>query len=82
MSPRQGQGRAVDGIDIVAMCIKEYQRVRWPDGAPPNAADRVDFARVYWALRWLGHSPRWREKTLAKRFAQLRVSGERLGLVS
>ena len=66
--------------DIASACVAEYRRVRWPGGAPLNAGDRLDFARVYWALRWLGHSPRWREKKLAPRMAQLRVSAERLGL--
>jgi hypothetical protein len=67
--------------DVASACVDEYRRVRWPDGAPADAADRLDFARVYWALRWLGHSPRWREKNLVKRMAQLRSSGERLGLI-
>jgi hypothetical protein len=65
----------------VSSCVEEYRRIRWPGGAPPNADTRLDFARVYWALRWLGHSPRWREKKLPKRMAQLRLSGERLGLI-
>jgi hypothetical protein len=68
--------------DVASACVEEYQRVRWPDGAPANASERLDFARVYWALRWLGHSPRWREKRLARRMAQLHASGVRLGLIS
>jgi len=68
--------------DATAACVAEYRRIRWSDGAPPDAADRLDFARVYWALRWLGNSPRWREKKLVPRMTQLRASGERLGLIS
>jgi len=67
--------------DVASACVEQYQRVRWPDGAPPNAADRLDFARVYWALRWLGHSPRWRAKKVASRMARLHSSGTRLGLI-
>jgi hypothetical protein len=88
----ESAARAIGEIDVAGLlegwpdpvasaCVDEYRRVRWPRGAPSNAADRLDFARVYWALRWLGHSPRWREKKLAPRMAQLRSSGERLGLI-
>jgi hypothetical protein len=66
---------------IVGDCITEYQCARWPAGAPERTHERLDFARVYWALRWLGHAPEWRQKAVAMRMKQLHVSGQRLGLV-
>lgn len=67
--------------DIVSACVSEYLSARWPTGAPEATHARLDFARVYWALRWLGHAPGWREKAVAMRMRQLLVSGEPLGLL-
>lgn len=43
----------------------EYQRTRWPEGAPEAFRHRLDVARMYIQLRWLGDRP---ETTLDKRF--------------
>lgn len=43
--------------EVAAACEREYVATRWPLGAPPDFRARLDLARAYWALRWLGNSP-------------------------
>jgi len=46
--------------DIVATCLREYARSRWPHQAEPSQfRGRLDLARVYWPLRWLGDEAAW-----------------------
>lgn len=35
-------------------CLAEYQRARWPQGAPDDFEKVVDAARIYYHFRWLG----------------------------
>src|SRR5438552_6487911 len=50
---------------VVRRCEREYQRTRWPDGAPADFALTLDTARLYLYFRWLGERADWtlREKT-------------------
>src|SRR5262249_755370 len=43
--------------EIAESCEREYAVVRWPQGAPPEFAERLALARLYWGLRWLGNTP-------------------------
>jgi aminoglycoside phosphotransferase (APT) family kinase protein len=68
--------------EVVQSCRRAYQQARWPGGGPADFDQRLDRARLYWALRWLGHQPEWYpSRKLLARFEQLRATGERLGLV-
>lgn len=40
-------------------CDDEYQKARWPEGAPGRFASRAAAARVYMRIRWLGEHPAW-----------------------
>ena len=68
--------------NIVRQCEREYQRARWPQGAPAGFERTLDAARIYLHFRWLGERPDLtvREKTLW-RYVQLRAAAERLGLI-
>jgi aminoglycoside phosphotransferase (APT) family kinase protein len=67
--------------DVAATCEREYVATRWPGGAPANFARRLDLARAYWELRWLGDRPEWlAEPKLYRRFDELGPLGVRLGL--
>jgi hypothetical protein len=63
-------------------CRQEYQRARWPDGRPADFERRLNAAKIYLHLRWLGDRPEWaaREKTLW-RYNALRASAKRAGLL-
>jgi len=69
-------------MKLVRQCECEYQRARWPEGAPESFRSRLDAARLYLHFRWLGDRP---EGTVSEkerwRFRQLRVTAKRLGLV-
>ncbi len=67
---------------VVERCEAEYLSARWPDGPPADFAQRLDLAKLYWRFRWLGERPDWtREEKSRWRFGELRVIGERLGLI-
>jgi aminoglycoside phosphotransferase (APT) family kinase protein len=38
-------------------CMTEYNRARWPHGAPAEFERRLAIAGMYWAFRWLGDPP-------------------------
>jgi hypothetical protein len=60
----------------------EYRRTRWPKGGTQGFEKRLDVARMYLQLRWLGDRPEWtRAETLAWRFQTLRVLGRKHSLV-
>ncbi len=67
---------------LVRECAREYQRARWPGGAPDGFRQRLGAARLYLHLRWLGDSP---DKPITEkhrwRFRHLRAGAKRLGLV-
>jgi aminoglycoside phosphotransferase (APT) family kinase protein len=68
--------------DIVQHCELEYQRARWPHGAPAAFERRLTAARLYMQFRWLGDRPEWTtHKSHLWRFEQLRSAGEQLGLI-
>ncbi len=56
----------------------EYQRARWPDGAPAEFARTLAAARLYLIFRWLGDRPEWTTgEECHWRFEQLRLAIER-----
>jgi hypothetical protein len=61
---------------------RAYADARWPrGGAPPDMARRLDIARVYMHLRWLGdRTDRVGAPELAARLNDLRVVAQRLGI--
>ncbi|MGH2729137.1 MAG: phosphotransferase [Actinomycetota bacterium] len=59
-----------------------YKSGRWPEGAPAEFSRRLDAARMYLHLRWLGDRPEWTCHPNSKwRFQQIHHHGERLGLL-
>jgi thiamine kinase-like enzyme len=68
--------------DAARECEHQYQRNRWPWGAPADFEQTLGAARLYLAFRWLGEEPgeTTHERNLC-RFDNLRVVGERLGLI-
>jgi hypothetical protein len=70
------------GADIARQCELEYQRIRWPEGAPADFEQKLGAARLYLYFRWLGDRPDWTtHPSYLHSFAQLRSAGERLGLI-
>jgi hypothetical protein len=67
---------------IARQCESEYQRVRWPKGAPADFKRRLDAARMYLHFRWLGERP---EKAVSGknlwRYRQLSAAARRLELL-
>jgi hypothetical protein len=67
--------------ELTAASERAYARARWPDGAPDDFARRLDIARVYMHLRWLGdRKDRAASPHLAARLADLEVVASRLGI--
>jgi len=68
--------------DLVKRCEREYQRARWPEGAPAEFQRRLDAARIYLHFRWLGERWDWavREKSLW-RYDHLYQAATRFGLI-
>ncbi len=66
----------------VAACERLYQDTRWP-GRPTHPFERsMAAARAYVALRWLGERPEYTQSEDRRDyFRQLRLAGERLGLI-
>lgn len=68
--------------EIQARAIAAYRQVRWPNGAPPDFARRIEAARLYMQFRWLGDRQEW---TLGRgsigRLRQLYRAGRRLRLI-
>jgi hypothetical protein len=63
-------------------CEIEYQRTRWPDGAPSDFHQRLQAARLYLPFRWLGDPPQWNTRGERIAFGELlRAAGERLGII-
>jgi hypothetical protein len=68
--------------DLALSCTEAYVDGRWPGGAPEDFDRRLDMARLYWDLRWLGDRPEWTASAkVGLRFESLRGTGERLGLL-
>lgn len=59
-----------------------YTRARWPADRPDDFERRLDVARLYLVLRWLGDRPEWTlHPEAARLFEQLRFLGSRLDLI-
>ncbi|HXJ56986.1 MAG TPA: hypothetical protein VNU68_10005 [Verrucomicrobiae bacterium] len=67
---------------VVRQCEANYQRARWPNGAPVGFKRMLAAARIYQQFRWLGDRSEktLREKTLW-RFEHLRDAAKNLGLL-
>lgn len=69
--------------ETAARCVRAYRAARWPRGSAAGFGRRLDAARVYLAIRWLGDLPQSHTGRGARSlFAQLRTAGQRLGLVA
>lgn len=72
-------------MEIAEACEREYAAARWPQGAPPEFAERLALARLYWGLRWLGNTSDgedWlSEEHVLGRAESLRRTGVRLGIL-
>jgi len=68
---------------VARACEAAYRAARWPDGEPAGFERRLDLARLYWDLRWLGDRPEWTllEK-VGPRFEHLRAVATRLGVIA
>lgn len=65
---------------LVAECLRAYEGTRWPGGAPQDFERRLDLARMYWPLRWLGDDPAWTHSPKrARYFEALRAAALRAG---
>jgi len=68
--------------EVVRQCEREYQRARWPEGAPPDFEKTLGAARLALLVRWLGEHPNWAACDGSRSyFEQLRCAGERFGLI-
>ncbi len=68
--------------ETVEECKREYQRARWPAGAPPDFLRRLDAALVFNMFRWLGDEPEMtRARSMRFYFYELRAAAQRLGLI-
>jgi len=68
--------------NIVQECELEYQRARWPTGAPADFEWTLGAAQLYWSFRWLGDRPAWTtHESNLWHFERLRSVGERLQLI-
>ncbi len=66
----------------VRQCQREYQRARWPQGAPADFPQTLEAARVFTMFRWLGDSPEiTHDRGSRFYFRELRTAAERLGLL-
>ena len=69
-------------LEIASACTDEYCSTRWPERTLPDFERRLDVAKMYWDLRWLGEREEWTHQEKArKRFERLRLLGERFGLI-
>ncbi len=77
---------------LVKRLEREYEKSRWPDGAPYEFDRSLEVARLYMGLRWLGDTqlmsqwfrPRKRffiPKDPRRIIAELHVVGQRLGVI-
>jgi len=64
--------------DTIRQCELEYQRVRWPNGSPPDFERRLDAARLYLQFRWLGDRLEWTRDNSLK---QLELVAQKLAIL-
>lgn len=64
------------------LCEREYQTARWPIAVPSGFQRRLDLARCYLHLRWLGDRPEWTlHEDSVWHFEQLEAVANRLGVL-
>jgi hypothetical protein len=62
--------------------LLDYQKARWPQGAPVEFQSIFAAAQLYWAFRWLGDESNGARKRIWKRYPRLlRSAAERLALI-
>ena len=67
---------------LVQRCEREYQRARWPEGAPADFHQRLEAARIYLHFRWLGERPDWAVRLKTRwRYEHLYAVATRFGLI-
>jgi aminoglycoside phosphotransferase (APT) family kinase protein len=67
--------------ELVRQCEEEYQRARWPEGAPDTFRAALAAARLYLHFRWLGEQPAWTTHVNSRwRFQALIAAAKRLRL--
>lgn len=68
--------------DVALRCETAYTHARWPSGTPAGFQQRLEAARLFLQLRWLGDRQEWTlHESLRPRFAQAELHGSRLGLL-
>jgi aminoglycoside/choline kinase family phosphotransferase len=68
--------------EIAEHCTAAYHEARWPEGGPQDWERRLDAARLYLQLRWLGERPEWTiDEAYQWRFVELHEVSERLGFI-
>ena len=68
--------------ELVHECEHAYQAARWPIGAPGEFERRLNLAKVYVQLRWLGDRLNWTiDQEDSWRFEKLYGVGTQLGLI-
>ena len=58
----------------------QYERARWPKGAPAGFQRNLELARIYMHLRWLGDRPDWTSCEV-HRWGKLHAASKRLQLI-
>jgi Phosphotransferase enzyme family len=66
---------------IARQCEFEYQKARWPEGAPADFMRRLDAARLFVEFRWLGDLDYQKDANTLSGFKRLRSAGKRLGFI-
>jgi len=66
---------------MAKQCVTEYQKYRWPEGAPASFREILSVARIHWQLRWLGDNPICSENKKRWRLKNLLHEGQQLGLI-
>jgi hypothetical protein len=68
--------------EVVRACTRQYQRTRWPEGAPHNFEQAVRAAHLYLNFRWLGDEKRvTHSRKLRHRFERLKQLGHEMGAI-
>ncbi len=69
--------------EIVEECERLYQLERWNGRPPDDFAFRMELARLYLYLRWLGDRPEWvDDEEYVWQFEKLQAIADRWGVVS
>ena len=77
-------GSLLDGwsLWVVRIAARAYADARWPEGTPPGFRRRLELARLFIHLRWLGDNPEWTTDAESSwRFPAMQEIGVHLGLI-